>query len=216
MPDRPSTPPRVPPTLHSAPTPVASPLAKRPKTEPPALLPTSNEAMSASTPAPPVTSTPVTDVSSSPPLLVKKLAPSAKAPTRGSAFAAGYDLYSAKDTVVPARGKALVDTELAIAVPAGTCEHDRCESHFRRIWSADRSLQMDGLPPEVVLRRRTSLTPALVSLMPTTEARSRSYCSIMPRQTSKVVDLLRSLLLCPALLRKLTVRQSKKAIELLN
>jgi len=44
----------------------------------------------------------------------------ARAPTRGSAFAAGYDLYSAHDTTIPARGKAMVDTDLAIAVPAGT------------------------------------------------------------------------------------------------
>lgn len=56
-----------------------------------------------------------------PPLFVKKLTKSAQAPTRGSAFAAGYDVYSAKETTIPARGKALVDTGLAIAVPEGTC-----------------------------------------------------------------------------------------------
>lgn len=56
------------------------------------------------------------------PLQVKKLAPSAKLPTRGSAFAAGYDVYASKDTTVPARGKVLVDTDISIAVPAGTCE----------------------------------------------------------------------------------------------
>ncbi|BDD54509.1 Deoxyuridine 5'-triphosphatenucleotidohydro lase [Monascus purpureus] len=55
-----------------------------------------------------------------PPLYVKKLTESAQAPTRGSAFAAGYDLYSAKETVIPAKGKALVDTGLSIAVPEGT------------------------------------------------------------------------------------------------
>ncbi|PKX89693.1 dUTP diphosphatase [Aspergillus novofumigatus IBT 16806] len=58
-----------------------------------------------------------------PPLLVKKLTESAQAPSRGSAFAAGYDLYSAKETVIPAKGKALVDTGLAIAVPEGTSLH---------------------------------------------------------------------------------------------
>lgn len=56
-----------------------------------------------------------------PPLLVKKLVASARAPTRGSAFAAGYDMYSAKETVIPAKGKAMVDTGIAIAVPEGTC-----------------------------------------------------------------------------------------------
>lgn len=52
-------------------------------------------------------------------LLVKLLSPKAKLPTRGSAFAAGYDLCSAEQKVVPARGKALVDTQLSIAVPFG-------------------------------------------------------------------------------------------------
>ncbi|OJK01076.1 hypothetical protein ASPACDRAFT_59870 [Aspergillus aculeatus ATCC 16872] len=55
-----------------------------------------------------------------PALLVQKLTPSGRAPTRGSAFAAGYDLYSAKDTIIPSKGKALVDTGIAIAVPEGT------------------------------------------------------------------------------------------------
>ncbi|KAM3512372.1 hypothetical protein MY11210_004011 [Beauveria gryllotalpidicola] len=55
-----------------------------------------------------------------PSLQVKKLSPAGRLPTRGSAFAAGYDLYAAKDTTVPARGKALVDTDISIAVPAGT------------------------------------------------------------------------------------------------
>ncbi|KAK9841037.1 hypothetical protein WJX81_007151 [Elliptochloris bilobata] len=53
-------------------------------------------------------------------LRVKKLAPQAVLPKRGSAGAAGYDLASAYDCVVPARGKAVVRTELAIAIPAGT------------------------------------------------------------------------------------------------
>lgn len=53
--------------------------------------------------------------------MVKKLVPTARVPTRGSAFAAGYDLYCAKAIVIPAKGKGLVDTGLAIAVPEGTC-----------------------------------------------------------------------------------------------
>lgn len=57
-----------------------------------------------------------------PHLLIKKLSDRAKLPTRGSAFAAGYDLYASKETVIPARGKGLVDTDLAMAVPAGTCK----------------------------------------------------------------------------------------------
>lgn len=65
---------------------------------------------------------PVTSIQQQlPPLLIKKLVDSAKAPTRGSAFAAGYDMYAAKETVVPAKGKALIDTGIAMAVPEGTC-----------------------------------------------------------------------------------------------
>lgn len=56
-----------------------------------------------------------------PQLLVKKLSDKGRLPTRGSAFAAGYDLYAAKDTTVPARGKVLVSTDISIACPAGTC-----------------------------------------------------------------------------------------------
>ncbi|KAI0316119.1 dUTP diphosphatase [Amylostereum chailletii] len=53
-------------------------------------------------------------------LLIKRLSEKARLPTRGSALAAGYDLYSSEDKVIPARGKALVDTQISIAVPAGT------------------------------------------------------------------------------------------------
>ena len=76
-------------------------------------------ANSAAAPPPP-------SLSQSPPLLIKKLASSAKTPTRGSAFAAGYDLYSARGTKIPARGKGMVETEIAIAVPEGTCESFSC------------------------------------------------------------------------------------------
>ncbi|CEO97220.1 hypothetical protein PBRA_000565, partial [Plasmodiophora brassicae] len=52
-------------------------------------------------------------------LAVKRLTPSAVLPSRGSAFAAGYDLSSSEACVVPAHGKALVPTGLSIALPAG-------------------------------------------------------------------------------------------------
>lgn len=42
-----------------------------------------------------------------------------RTPTRGSDGAAGYDLYAAHDTVVPARGKGLVKTDLAFELPNG-------------------------------------------------------------------------------------------------
>jgi dUTP pyrophosphatase len=93
----------------------ASPLAKRTKTD-------ANTDETANMTAPAVTS-----ISQPlPPLLVKKLVESAQAPTRGSAFAAGYDIYSAKETVIPAKGKGAVDTGIAIAVPEGTCRLNHC------------------------------------------------------------------------------------------
>ncbi|KAI1436741.1 deoxyuridine 5'-triphosphate nucleotidohydrolase [Xylaria sp. CBS 124048] len=64
--------------------------------------------------------TPVPQLEQAPPLLIKKLSEKARLPTRGSAFSAGYDMYSSQATTVPARGKALVDTDIALAVPAGT------------------------------------------------------------------------------------------------
>jgi len=53
-------------------------------------------------------------------LRVKRLSSKAKIPKRSSAKAAGYDLYSASDITIPAKGKALVSTDLAIIVPEGT------------------------------------------------------------------------------------------------
>jgi deoxyuridine 5'-triphosphate nucleotidohydrolase len=51
---------------------------------------------------------------------VKKLVPFATMPVRGSKHAAGFDLSSAYDVVVPARGRAVVKTGLAIAIPENT------------------------------------------------------------------------------------------------
>lgn len=48
-----------------------------------------------------------------------KVVPEAYPPTKGSVKAAGYDLKSAFDVTVPARGKALVDTGLKIQLPEG-------------------------------------------------------------------------------------------------
>ena len=53
-------------------------------------------------------------------LQVSKLSENATIPTRGSAKAAGYDLYSAEDQVIRARGKGLVKTDIQIRVPHGT------------------------------------------------------------------------------------------------
>jgi dUTP pyrophosphatase len=52
-------------------------------------------------------------------LRVKRLSENATLPILGSPLAAGYDLSSAVDTIVPGNGKALVPTDLAIALPEG-------------------------------------------------------------------------------------------------
>lgn len=56
----------------------------------------------------------------SPLLKVQLRTPTARAPTKGSVFAAGYDMYASEATVVPARGQALVATGISITVPEGT------------------------------------------------------------------------------------------------
>lgn len=48
-----------------------------------------------------------------------KVNPDAFPPTKGSLKSAGYDLKSAEDIAVPARGKALVDTGIKIELPEG-------------------------------------------------------------------------------------------------
>ena len=52
-------------------------------------------------------------------LRVKRLNADATLPQRQSPGAAGYDLFSAEDCVVEARGKQLVHTKLAIELPQG-------------------------------------------------------------------------------------------------
>ena len=48
-----------------------------------------------------------------------RLSEHATLPARGSALAAGYDLAAAHECVIPAHGKGLVKTDLAIIVPEG-------------------------------------------------------------------------------------------------
>lgn len=55
-----------------------------------------------------------------PSLQVKLLSPTAKPPTRGSAFAAGYDLYASAPATLRSKSRGIVSTSISIAVPAGT------------------------------------------------------------------------------------------------
>ena len=52
-------------------------------------------------------------------LRVKRMNVNAKLPVRGSSGAAGYDLSAAQAAVIPAHGKCLVKTGLAISMPPG-------------------------------------------------------------------------------------------------
>ena len=52
-------------------------------------------------------------------LKCRKLSDHALIPTRGSDGAAGYDLYAAYDGVVASGGRALIKTDIAIALPPG-------------------------------------------------------------------------------------------------
>merc|ERR1719233_1152390 len=52
-------------------------------------------------------------------LIVKRLSEQATLPKRGSKHAAGYDLASAQKVTVPAQGKALVKTDIALIIPNG-------------------------------------------------------------------------------------------------
>ncbi|KAL6235665.1 hypothetical protein BDW75DRAFT_239997 [Aspergillus navahoensis] len=101
-------------TTREPPSLPGSPLAKRPKPSDTTTTSAYPSTMASTNTTAPTASTPT------PALLVKKLTPTARAPTRGSAFAAGYDIYAAKEIVIPAKGKGLVDTGLAVAVPEGT------------------------------------------------------------------------------------------------
>jgi dUTP pyrophosphatase len=50
-------------------------------------------------------------------LKFKKLTPYAFAPSKKSEYAAGYDLSSAYDIILPAHGKCLIKTDLQIQLP---------------------------------------------------------------------------------------------------
>lgn len=52
-------------------------------------------------------------------LCVKRLVPEATLPTRGSEYAAGYDLYACDKAYIPKRGRVCVKTGIAVAIPDG-------------------------------------------------------------------------------------------------
>jgi dUTP pyrophosphatase len=53
-------------------------------------------------------------------LKIYKRSENATTPTKGSSLSAGYDLYSSEESLVPARGQAMVATDISVIVPVGT------------------------------------------------------------------------------------------------
>ncbi|CCD22535.1 bifunctional dITP/dUTP diphosphatase NDAI_0A03780 [Naumovozyma dairenensis CBS 421] len=53
-------------------------------------------------------------------LKVQLRSTTAKAPTKGSITAAGYDIYASQPTIIPAEGQGLVSTDISFTVPLGT------------------------------------------------------------------------------------------------
>ena len=47
------------------------------------------------------------------------MSPEALLPKKGSEFSAGFDLHALTEAVVPARGKACIQTGIAMAIPEG-------------------------------------------------------------------------------------------------
>ncbi|KAH3901015.1 bifunctional dITP/dUTP diphosphatase SCDLUD_002481 [Saccharomycodes ludwigii] len=56
----------------------------------------------------------------SPSLKIQLRSPDAKAPTKGSIYAAGYDIYASQPTIIKARGRGMVSTDVSFTVPLGT------------------------------------------------------------------------------------------------
>ncbi|KAH3744937.1 deoxyuridine triphosphatase [Pelomyxa schiedti] len=52
-------------------------------------------------------------------LRVRRLSENATLPMRATPNACGYDLYSAAPIVIPAMGRVLVPTDIAVAIPSG-------------------------------------------------------------------------------------------------
>jgi dUTP pyrophosphatase len=52
-------------------------------------------------------------------ILYEKITENGFCPTKFSKLAAGYDLYSAYDYIVPKRGKNLIKTDIRVAIPKG-------------------------------------------------------------------------------------------------
>ena len=71
-------------------------------------------------------------------LKINKLSQSAKIPTKGSEFAAGYDLYSDEDTLIDSGQSRKIHTNIALEIPRG---------HFGAIYARSGLATKQGLRP---------------------------------------------------------------------
>ena len=62
----------------------------------------------------------ISDMKTSNALKVKLLSPKGQLPVKGSSLAAGYDLSSAQQLIIPVNGRASVQTDISINIPKGT------------------------------------------------------------------------------------------------
>ena len=62
----------------------------------------------------------ISDMKTPDALRVKLLSPKATLPVKGTTLAAGYDLSSAQQLIIPVNGRALVQTDISLSVPKGT------------------------------------------------------------------------------------------------
>lgn len=53
-------------------------------------------------------------------IFFKRLSENSTIPIKSSAFAAGFDLFSARDLIIPGRDRGLVETDLEVELPLGT------------------------------------------------------------------------------------------------
>ena len=68
-----------------------------------------------------ITQWPTSPKPSSSTLHIKKNSKDAITPTKGSPLAAGYDLYSAEDKIIPVNDRGTIDTQISMAVPRQNC-----------------------------------------------------------------------------------------------
>lgn len=114
---------------------------------------------------------------------IKLLREGAKLPTRGSAFAAGYDLYACldgdKELIIPPHATAMLPTGLSFALPEGT---------FGAVVARSGLASKQGLRPANLPRRHRQRLPRRMLRRPcTTTATKSAPCATATASPSSVL-----------------------------